>query len=121
MHYHASCVTLTPSTSILCFFNRFFGAHLRTELYADGNESLVGFNASEEPTSALLNFFEYDSGFRLLYKATHRLQVQSMAQKVCCWCAWSLTTYTHTLACRGAMLNSAMTQAESCPCAAGQA
>ena len=63
--------------------SRFFGAHLRVEQDADGGERLVGFNASEEPTSALLNFFEYDSGFRLLNKVTHRLQVQMVAHEVC--------------------------------------
>ena len=63
--------------------SRFFGAHLRVELDADGGERLVGFNASEEPTSALLNFFEYDSGFRLLNKVTHRLQVCIMAPNAC--------------------------------------
>lgn len=63
--------------------SRFFGAHLRVEQDAEGGERLVGFNASEEPTSALLNFFEYDSGFRLLHKVTHRLQVQMVAHRVC--------------------------------------
>lgn len=46
---------------------------------AEGVERLVGFNASEEPASALLNFFEYDRGFRLLHKVAHRLQVQTVA------------------------------------------
>jgi hypothetical protein len=59
---------------------RFFGAHHRVELDAAGQERLVGFNFSEEPTGALVNFFEYESaGFRLLSKATHRLEVPPAA------------------------------------------
>ena len=56
-------------------FHRFFGAHNRIELDASGSERLVGFNFAEEPTGALVNFFEYDPGFRLVHKATHRLEV----------------------------------------------
>ncbi|KAK9824995.1 hypothetical protein WJX81_007215 [Elliptochloris bilobata] len=52
---------------------KFFGAHHRVELDAHGHERLVGFNASEEANSALVNFFEYDEDFRLLQKAMHRL------------------------------------------------
>lgn len=56
-------------------FHRFFGAHNRIELDASGRERLVGFNFAEEPNGALVNFFEYDPGFRLVHKATHRLEV----------------------------------------------
>jgi len=59
---------------------RFFGAHHRVELDAAGQERLVGFNFSEEPTGALVNFFEYEpAGFRLLSKATHQLEVPPAA------------------------------------------
>ncbi|CAL8462447.1 g1980 [Coccomyxa elongata] len=53
---------------------KFFGAHHRIVPGPDGGRRLVGFNFSEEPSGGLLNFFEYDEQFRLLYKTTRLLK-----------------------------------------------
>ncbi len=55
---------------------KFFGAHHRIVPGLDGGRRLVGFNFSEEPSGGLLNFFEYDEQFRLLYKTTRLLKVR---------------------------------------------
>eukprot|EP00884_Botryococcus_braunii_P006857 jgi/Botrbrau1/16172/Bobra.0272s0007.1 len=47
----------------------FFGAHYRVERGSGSPGRLVAFNFSEEPTSALLHFFEYDEDFKLLHKS----------------------------------------------------
>lgn len=59
---------------------KFFGAHHRIVPGLDGGRRLVGFNFSEEPSGGLLNFFEYDEQFRLLYKTTRLLKVCTLSR-----------------------------------------
>ena len=64
---------------------KFFGAHHRIVPGPGGARRLVGFNFSEEPSGGLLNFFEYDEQFRLLYKTTRLLKVRTLPPA--CYCS----------------------------------